>query len=530
MFQHFFGRAVSLKYTSGTRFLIVSTTKARVFVREATGLRKEVSLIDAVALNVSNMSSGTAIAVIGFTLAILPSVSGVNLLGTTLIGFLFSIPEIVVYTMLTQRMPRTGGDYVWMSRTLGPIGAPLTFAEYIWGQFSFLALIALSTVFAIGSVFLTMGNQAALGIAVPGMNPAGQFLIGAVIFTFLILVNVLKPKYGYRLVTVCLIFGMLTFALAVGAIFYGGQLGIGSYVHSLDANLTYTSLATSYSGPTFSLGPSVFILPVFAAFTFPWLNAGPGVASELKGKRTVKWNVLFGAIISFAVLLIGFGSMYAVGGFAFTTEALANPTLVFNDSFNFWTWAMGVSPSPAIAWIIGLGWIVWNIAILAYAVIICSRYIFAQAFDRVLPEKFAYVSERYGSPVYGLLMVFVITVIVMGLTSFLYGTFTSLYGTWILGMCYFALVGIVALIYAQRNEKGGSKALLSVSGILMAAVFLFLAYQFIASPAVWGGNYLAYGYILAGLVIGSVIYVSSWQYHKKRGIDISLAFKQIPPE
>lgn len=506
-------------------------TKAPVFVRDATGLRKEVSLLDAVALNVSNMSSGTAIAVIGFTLAVLPSLSGVNLLGTTVIGFLFSIPEIIVYTMLTERMPRTGGDYIWMSRTLGPIGAPLTFAEYIWGQFSFIALIALSTVFAIGSVFLTMGNQGATGIAVPGMNPSGQFLIGAVIFTILMLVNVFKPKYGYRVVTVCLIFGMLTFALAIAAIVYGGAQGVGNYVNSLDANLTYTNLASSYSGPTFSLGPSVFILPVFAAFTFPWLNAGPGVASELKGgKRTVKWNVLIGAIISFAVLFVGFGTMYAVGGFAFTTEALANSTLVFNYSFNFWTWAMGVSPSPVIAWVIGLGWIVWNIAILAYAIIIVSRYIFAQAFDRVLPEKFAYVSEKYGSPVYGLLLVYVITTVVIALTSFLYGTFTSLYGTWILGMSYFALVGIVAVIYAMKNEKGGSRTLLSVSGILMAAVFLFLAYQFIASPAVWGGNILAYGYIIAGLVIGGVIYWASWQYHKKMGINISLAFKQVPPE
>ena len=506
------------------------TTKAPVFVREATGLRKEVSLLDAVALNVSNMSSGTAIAVIGFTLAILPSLSGVNLLGTTVIGFLLSVPEIIVYTMLSERMPRTGGDYIWMSRILGPIGAPLTFAEYIWGQFLFLALIALSTVFAIGSVFLTMGNQGAMGIAVPGMDPTGQFVIGAVIFTLLMLVNVFEPKYGYKLVTVCLIFGMLTLALAVGAIFYGGAQGVGNYVHSLDANVTYTSLASSYSGPTFSLGPSVFILPVFAAFTFPWLNAGPGVASELKGKRTVKWNVLIGAIITFAVLFVAFGTMYAVGGFAFTTEALANPTLVFNYSFNFWTWAMGVAPSPIIAWIIGLGWIVWNIAILAYAVIIVSRYIFAQAFDRVLPEKFAYVSDKYGSPVYGLLLVYVITTVVMGLTSFLYGAFTSLYGTWILGMSYFALVGIVAVIYAMKNEKGGARTLLSVSGVLMAAVFLFLAYQFIASPGVWGGNMLAYGYIVAGLVIGAVIYWASWQYHKKRGIDISLAFKQVPPE
>jgi len=501
-----------------------------VFVREATGLRKEVSLIDAIALNVSNMSSGTAIAVIGFTLAILPSVAGVNLLGTTIIGFLFSIPEIIVYSMLTVRMPRTGGDYVWMSRTFGPIGAPLTFAEYIWGQFSFLALIALSTVFAIGSVFLTMGNQAALGIAVPGLNPAGQFAIGALIFAVLMLVNLFRPRYGYRVVTACLIFGMITFILAVFAIFYGGAQGIGNYVHSLDANLTYTSLASSYSGPTFSLGPSIFILPVFAAFTFPWLNAGPGVASELRGQKTVRWNVAIAAIISFAVLLVGFGSMYAAAGYPFTTEALSNSNLVFNYSFNFWTWAMGVSPSPAIAWIIGVGWIVWNIAILAYAIIIVTRYIFAQAFDRVLPGRFAYLSEKYGSPVYGLLLVFIVTVFVMALTSFFYGTFTSLYGTWILGMSYFALVGVVAVSYAMKNEKGGSRTILVVAGILMAIVFLFLDYQFIASPAVWGGNLLAYGYIIAGLVIGTAIYLTSWQYHKKKGIDISLAFKQIPPE
>jgi len=365
---------------------------------------------------------------------------------------------------------------------------------------------------------------------VPGMNSAGQFAIGAVIFAILMLINLFTPRYGYKVVTACLIFGMLTFVLAVAAIFYGGAQGIGSYVHSLDSNLTYTNLASSYSGPTFSLGPSIFILPVFAAFTFPWLNAGPGVASELRGQKTVRWNVLIAAIITFSVLLVAFGSMYAVGGFAFTTEALANPTLAFNYSFNFWTWAMGVSPSPALAWIIGLGWIVWNIAILAYAIIIVTRYIFAQAFDRVLPGRFAYISEKYGSPVYGLLLVFVVTVFVMALTSFFYGTFTSLYGTWILGMSYFALVGVVAVVYAMRNEKGGSKVILVVSGILMAIVFMFLAYQFIASPQVWGGNILAYGYIVAGLVIGAVIYVASWQYHKKRGIDISLAFKQIPPE
>src|SRR5208282_2244312 len=109
-----------------------------------------------------------------------------------------------------------------------------------------------------------------------------------------------------------------------------------------------------------------FILPFFAIFVYPWIVAGPAVASEVKGKNTLKWNVSIAAILSVILLTAGFGAMYWVGGFAFTNAALANPTLVYNYSFNFWTLAMGVASTPSIAWAIGIGWIVWNVAVLAY--------------------------------------------------------------------------------------------------------------------------------------------------------------------
>ena len=86
------------------------------------------------------------------------------------------------------------------------------------------------------------------------------------------------------------------------------------------------------------------------------------------------------------------------------------------------------------------------------------------------------------------------------------------------------------MIYALRNEKGASKVALIVSGILMALVYAFLSYEFLSAPNVWGGNTLAYGYIVVSFVAGLAIYALSKMYYKKQGIDIGLAFKEIPPE
>ncbi len=97
-------------------------------------------------------------------------------------------------------------------------------------------------------------------------------------------------------------------------------------------------------------------------------------------------------------------------------------------------------------------------------------------------------------------------------------------------MFYFLFVGLGAFVYGIRREKGRDRSVLAVAGILMAAVFAYLSYEFLASPRIWGGNPLAYGYIVVTFLAGVGIYFASRSYHKARGIDISLLFKEIPPE
>ncbi|MGD0423910.1 MAG: hypothetical protein ABSA92_10700 [Candidatus Bathyarchaeia archaeon] len=193
---------------------------SRIFVREATGLVKNVSLLDAISLNVSSMSAGATLGTVGFTMVLLPSVSGVNLVYASIIGFLLSIPQIIVYTMMTVCIPRTGGDYVWISRTLGGLfGSSIAFSGFILQTMAFLALIDLAAVFAIGSVGVSLGYESFLPLALPGnvsgADPAWQFILGALIFAALIAVNIAKPKVGYKLVSVLSVTGIIATLVGV---------------------------------------------------------------------------------------------------------------------------------------------------------------------------------------------------------------------------------------------------------------------------------------------------------------------------
>jgi len=513
-----------------------ATGTSHVFVRESTGLVKSVSLLDAVSLNISNMSAGAALGVLGFTMINLPSVSGLNLVAASLIAFLLAIPQVVVYTMMSRRIPRAGGDYVWISRTLGGwLGAPISFAGYTLETLAYLALISISAVFAIGSVLVAMGYQVGLGLALPsylqGSSPAAQMIIAMVVFGALITLNIFRPKAGYKLVSVLTAYGLFSIILSIAVLLYSGRSGIISFVNSLGAQgITYQSLTSSYTGPLFNFGTVMFMLPFFAAFVYPWLNAAPAVASEIKGGRALKLNIPVSAVLVVTILTAALGTMYYVGGFGFINEAMSNPTLVLNYSLNFWTLAMGVSPSPVLAWLIGAGWIVWNLAVLAYGIIVFSRYLFAQAFDRFLPEKLAYVSPKYGSPVIAHVIDLVITFGLIGLAVYFYGSLQALFGAIVISMVYFGFIGVAAAVYALRKERGATRGALALSGSIMVAYFAFLTYEFLANHAVWGVDTLSLAYVGASVVAGFLLYGVARSRNSKRGIDISLAYKEVPPE
>ena len=91
----------------------------QLFVRQSTGLVREASALDATIFNaVFSAPVGATLAWgVFFALSVF---QGADLVSATVISFVLNIPVLVMMSLLASSMPRTGGDYVWVSRILSP--------------------------------------------------------------------------------------------------------------------------------------------------------------------------------------------------------------------------------------------------------------------------------------------------------------------------------------------------------------------------------------------------------------------------
>jgi len=85
-----------------------------VFVRKATGLTRPFGFWDQfiLAMGLLNLGTGTVL-VFSMSLAFAPSY---NFILSLLIGMVLNFFVVMAYSMITIVMPRSGGDYVFVSR------------------------------------------------------------------------------------------------------------------------------------------------------------------------------------------------------------------------------------------------------------------------------------------------------------------------------------------------------------------------------------------------------------------------------
>ena len=131
--------------TAGSRAGAHPPTSSRnLFVRNATGLVRELSAFDAFNLVFSAVLIPVGITeVMAFTPTFWPHAN-------MLLAFLLATPLVattgLVYLYYTVIMPRSGGDYVWVSRTLSPffgffVNFSLTFVFLTWIAFNFTYML-----------------------------------------------------------------------------------------------------------------------------------------------------------------------------------------------------------------------------------------------------------------------------------------------------------------------------------------------------------------------------------------------------
>jgi len=209
----------------------------------------------------------------------------------------------------------------------------------------------------------------------------------------------------------------------------------------------------------------------------------------------------------------------------------------------------------ALGWFMNLGFSLWFLASIAQTILVISRYLLGMGFDRFIPTAFAKVSNRFHSPVNGLIFPAVISGLIT--IYIMYNSFLSAFTTTALGTIYFAGIGLTAIIFAYRKRaelKRTSWGLITC-GVVVLAFFAVLTVEFFyypyfgvsvgnlgaaisagmsytnpaGVPQIYGG--LPWLIIIFGFwVVGASWYTLRKRYLARKGIDLAATYKEIPPE
>lgn len=193
---------------------------------------------------------------------------------------------------------------------------------------AYFALIAFFFSQAIGSVLSTIGMMDGITSLVSISNtlsaPVYSYLLGAMIFGIAIGFNILKAKWGYALVTVSGLIAMAATIVAMVVL----AMNLGDFHTAISKFISVEGITppSNYASSVapFSLVATIGILPIIAIFTYPWMQATPAVAAEVKKVKFVKYGVFVPLLITGALVTLGFFLMYQAGGYAFTNYEFIN--------------------------------------------------------------------------------------------------------------------------------------------------------------------------------------------------------------
>jgi basic amino acid/polyamine antiporter, APA family len=536
-----------------------ASPSASVFVRQATGLVRELSWFDTfimvfailnVPLGLSQVSA-FATGAAAYPAANMP------------LAFIFSAPAMLtlgmVYALFTAAMPRSGGDYVWASRILHPsIGFGVNFfVSFILLSSAGLNSLLMATWF-LPPVFHILGLN---GLAQFSADTTGfgAVTIGTLVTLLLLGVFLL----GLRRVRQ-IMFGLFAF-ISVGTIFWIillFALPHSDFVTNFNASQgsgAYQAVMAAATKTGYQILPGAIFLNTFSAVIYAFQsyngfqNSGY-FSGEIKQASSSVFRAMLSALIFGAIgFSLGMIAIYHYYGQDFI-GALATNGLAFpnaNLPFPAVMPALGlfVTTNPVIHMIIALTFLAAIFWIQPPAVLIGTRNLFAWSFDRVLPGKLSEVNDRLHSPV----IATIIVAVVIELFTYI-AIKTTFFGN-LLGLAAFsALVGVImsfaAIIFPFRRpdifEKsppivrarlGGIPAV-SIWGALSLIVNAVLCYIAFSSPVFGGSSNILDPTFLKGvffsslgLIIPIVFYFISRAVSRNvRKLDISQAFNEIPPE
>jgi len=555
---------------------MASTTTGGFFQRQATGLVREAGTWSTLIYNINFVSIGLMMM---FVLQLEPSFyPGGDMLASYLLALAVVLPTSLVFAMLSAAMPRSGADYVYVSRILGPrLGMMSSWINTVWWFIYGGVPAAFFARFGLGpllrSVGLIGGNQALVDAGNWLVTPLGTIIAGALLIAGLVLVFSLGLSGYFRIQNALFVVAMAGLAVLGVVLFTGSSATFQANFDQIWNPVTgqassYRSVLDAATTGGFAEGPFdlywTFIPITWIYLELSFNQSSAYIGGEVKRAARVQlWSMPIAAIVSVTIAMILTALLQSTIGTTFLGALGWDPYLGDGSvlglpfAMPFTEVAAYLTGNVLVAFLLGAGFVFWSYTWLPGQILNASRNLLAYGIDGVLPAAFGRVSDRYHTPIFSLAVV--------GLLSFVallvYATnpdFTTLVGI-IAFVVSFMIVSIAAIAFPYRRRdmwesspvawRFAGLPVISVVGFISLAALSAVEFAYLNDP-LSGVNILdglslkaltgedgtitkdfARFLIAAGTVVsGLVIYEISRLIRARRGVDLGATFREIPVE
>jgi amino acid transporter len=533
--------------------------KRTVFAREATGLVREIGPWPSFFAVWFLVTGGVPI----FILTYFQFYPGANFPLIFLIALIPSIALATLYTVFSISMPRSGGDYVYVSRGLNPF---LGFVNSFSLAAAFLISNGVYAVFAVSYIsyqFTTFGvvdsNSSLLSIGTTLATPSYLFGLAAIFLLAAFGIAILRPKYAWRFIFWAGIIALFSTVVMFVALATIGQSTFQSaYDHFITANnatlsgngfanltsySSYQGVASGFTPPPSIIFASLAAFPL-AWYSYTWYTLPSTWAGEIKQARRSMPITMIGAVIWIAIYYIVF-LFLTVNAFGqpFLTSwsglASATPGSLPNSLslyIPFFVYLVYHNPIISVLFFLAL----WLPDLMAFPplIIASTRYLFAWSFDRILPEKIASVNSRTNTPVIASIIGLVVSIFGAIIQSYFASSTPSvIVPIFTFGYILPALTGILFPFLKKDIYETAFFSKRKFAGLptITWLGIVSLVSLIIGTYTLYTGGYATlhipdYIFYILAYGLGIVIFVVAYFVRKSQGINLTLAFKEIPPE
>jgi basic amino acid/polyamine antiporter, APA family len=530
-----------------------------LFLRKATGLVRGWSVRDSI-IYACLATNFVTLGIYEFTFAG-PAFPKGQLLTAVLISGVWVSFLVIAYSGLIVTIPRAGGDYVWQTRILG---SGLGFVMAVCGWWFILWLWA--PIYGnILSVQLFQPLWATLKWTWPGGGylwfgtKNGIFVVTLITIALAgVLVSLGMAGYA-RFQKWCFYAALVGFAVVVGLLLFNSHADfVNSFnleahklfgVNNAYAATNHAAAKAGYTVSSFGLGPvgdSMLLVPAMMFFIL-WPNWGATLYGEIRGAsdfRRVFTGMFVGLWLTVLFTVIFLLLMDKTMGWGLYQNL---NSLDYNLTPQFGIW-----PYPFMF----AGWLVHNTAFQVILILVLSlwffgwvgtlflsstRVIFAAAFDRVLPDRAAEVSEKRKVPFYSLILMLLPAVVLAAIYSYsaTFRTYT-LDATLVIAVTYlFSAIAVVILPWRKPDLWRASPAsrikvlgvpIVPVAGVITIGLLVFNLVEWLYNKLYFVNSNDSLIYMGAMYVLAIVVYVTARLVRRRQGIDLGLINKEIPVE